>query len=422
MTGFFLVFIVLMIFGAPIAFCLLGGSITYFIINDLPLVIVAQRVFAGANSFTLLAVPGFILAGNIMNTTGVTDRIFKFSEKLVGHITGGLAHANVLASIIFAGMSGAAIADAGGLGAIELKAMKDAGYDDDFSLSVTAASSIVGPIIPPSIPAVVYGTVASVSIGRLFLAGAIPGAIMGISISILIYFQCKKDGYHPNEKSSLKEIIHSFSEAFLAILTPIIIIGGIISGIFTATEAAIIAVFYATLLGFFYNTSNFSSLLENLLSALSTTTSVMFIVSAATAFGFVLSHARFPQMLAISLLNLTDNKFIILILINLFLVLVGMFMDSTPAIIILAPIFLAVTQPLGIDPVHFGIIMIVNLMIGLMTPPVGMVLYVLSNVSSVPFERIASTMKPFLILLFSLLLIFTFVPVITTWLPNLIFG
>jgi tripartite ATP-independent transporter DctM subunit len=422
MAIFLVSFLLLMICGAPIAFSLLGSSMLYFFINDMPLVIIVQRLIAGADSFVLLAVPGFILAGNIMNSTGVTDRIFDFCGKLVGHIKGGLAHANVLASIIFAGMSGAAIADAGGLGAIELKAMKDAGYDEDFSLAVTAASSVVGPIIPPSIPAVVYGTVASVSIGRLFMAGAVPGLIMGLCISILIYFICKKKGFKSQQRESFKNILKSFQNAFFALLAPVVIIGGILIGIFTATEAAIIAVFYAIILGFIYNTTNLSKLLDSFLQSLATTCSVMFIVIAATAFGYVLSSARFPQLIASIFLEFTSNKYLILIFINLFLILVGMFMDSTPAIIILTPIFLPVIKAVGIDPVHFGIVMIVNLMIGLMTPPVGMVLYVLSNVAKVPFERISKSMIPFLIILFILLFIFTFSPGLVNWLPKLIYG
>jgi tripartite ATP-independent transporter DctM subunit len=319
-------------------------------------------------------------------------------------------------------MSGAAIADAGGLGAIELKAMKDAGYDEDFSLAVTAASSVVGPIIPPSIPAVVYGTVASVSIGRLFMAGAVPGLIMGLCISILIYFICKKKGFKSQQRESFKNILKSFQNAFFALLAPVVIIGGILIGIFTATEAAIIAVFYAIILGFIYNTTNLSKLLDSFLQSLATTCSVMFIVIAATAFGYVLSSARFPQLIASIFLEFTSNKYLILIFINLFLILVGMFMDSTPAIIILTPIFLPVIKAVGIDPVHFGIVMIVNLMIGLMTPPVGMVLYVLSNVAKVPFERISKSMIPFLIILFILLFIFTFSPGLVNWLPKLIYG
>jgi tripartite ATP-independent transporter DctM subunit len=381
-----------------------------------------SNLTAGADSFTLLAVPGFILAGNIMNATQLTDKIFNFASKLVGHITGGLAHANVLASIIFAGMSGAAIADAGGLGAIELKAMKDAGYDEDFSLAVTGASSIVGPIIPPSIPAVVFGVAGSVSIGRLFAAGFIPGLIMGLSMMAAIYIICKKKGMKRSKRATLKEIGISVKEGFFALLTPIIIIGGIVGGYFSATEASMIAVAYALILGFAYRTVKLKDLPGIFIEAAETTTSVMFIVCSATIFGWIIAFEQFPQMVASFFLANISSKIMLLLIVNLMLFLIGMFMDSTPAIIILTPVLLPVVQAYGVSPVHFGIIMILNLMIGLCTPPVGMVLYVLSKVSKVPFERIAKAIMPFIIISFILLLIFTFVPAIVTWLPEIMYG
>lgn len=408
-------FLLLMVLGCPIAFCLLCSGTLYFISNDMALIMLVQRLTEGANTFTLLAVPGFILAGNLMNSGEVTDRIFDFCGKLVGHITGGLAHANILASVVFAGMSGAAIADAGGLGAIELKAMHDAGYDDDFSLAVTGASSLVGPIIPPSVPAVVYGTVASVSIGRLFIAGAVPGAIM-------VYIISRKRGYEKEGWCGLRALLHSFRRAFLSLLTVVVILGGILAGIFTPTEAAMIATFYAIFLGFFYRTLTPKKLVQALKEASETTCTVMMIVCGATIFCWILSFERFPQFVANLFLMYCNNKYIALLLINLFLVFVGMFMDSTPSIIILTPVFLPVVTAMGVDPVHFGIIMILNLMIGLLTPPVGMVLYVLSKVSSVPFERICKATVPFIIMFYILLQFITYIPQITLMLPTLMYG
>ena len=398
-------FLLLMGLGCPIAFCLLCSGTLYFISNDMALIMLVQRLTEGANTFTLLAVPGFILAGNLMNSGEVTDRIFDFCGKLVGHITGGLAHANILASVVFAGMSGAAIADAGGLGAIELKAMHDAGYDDDFSLAVTGASSLVGPIIPPSVPAVVYGTVASVSIGRLFIAGAVPGAIMAAAMCIMVYIISRKRGYEKEGWCGLRALLHSFRRAFLSLLTVVVILGGILAGIFTPTEAAMIATFYAIFLGFFYRTLTPKKLVQALKEASETTCTVMMSVCGATIFCWILSFERFPQFVA-----------------NLFLVFVGMFMDSTPSIIILTPVFLPVVTAMGVDPVHFGIIMILNLMIGLLTPPVGMVLYVLSKVSSVPFERICKATVPFIIMFYILLQFITYIPQITLMLPTLMYG
>ena len=422
MAALLVSFLLLMILGCPIAFCLLCSGTIYFMTNHMALIMVVQRLTEGANTFTLLAVPGFILAGNLMNSGEVTDRIFDFCGKLVGHITGGLGHANILASVVFAGMSGAAIADAGGLGAIELKAMHDAGYDDDFSLAVTGASSLVGPIIPPSVPAVVYGTVASVSIGRLFMAGAVPGAIMAIAMCAMVYIISKKRGYRKEEWCGFRALFHSFRRAFLSLLTVVVILGGILAGIFTPTEAAIIATFYAIFLGFFYRTLTLKKLLAALKEASETTCTVMMIVCGATIFCYILSFERFPQMVANLFLTYVDNKYIALFVINVFLVFVGMFMDSSPSIIILTPVFLPVVTAFGVDPVHFGIIMILNLMIGLLTPPVGMVLYVLSKVSSVPFERICKATVPYIIMFYIILQFITYIPQICLALPTWMYG
>ena len=416
------VFLGLMVFGCPIAYCLIVSGTVYFAANGMNLMMLVQRLTEGANTFTLLAVPGFILAGNLMNSGEVTDRIFDFCGKLVGHITGGLGHANILASVIFAGMSGAAIADAGGLGAIELKAMHDAGYDDDFSLAVTGASSLVGPIIPPSIPMVVYGTAASVSIGRLFMAGAVPGLVMAVIMCIMVYIISKRRGYQKEAWCGWRELWRAFRRAFLSLLTVVIILGGILAGVFTPTEAAIVAVFYAVFLGFFYETLTLKKLISAVKEATETTCTVMLIVCGATVFCYILSFERFPQTVANMFLQYVNNKYLALLIINIFLVFVGMFMDSSPSIILLTPVFLPVVMAYGVDPVHFGIVMVLNLMIGLLTPPVGMVLYVLSKVSSVPFERICKSMVPFIIVFYIVLQFITYLPGITLALPRLLYG
>lgn len=245
-------FALLLVLGVPIGFCLFGSSIAYMIANDIPMEMAAQRLGAGPDSFPLLAIAFFVLAGSIMNSAGITSKLFSFAEHIVGHITGGLGHANILASIIFSGMSGSAVADTGGLGAIELKAMRDAGYDEDFSIAITGASSIIGPIIPPSIPAVIFGVTSGVSVGKLFAGGFIPGLIMGGALSVMVYIACKKKNYPKRKRATLRELGVSFKESFFPLLTPVIIMGGIIGGIFTPTEAAIIAVFYALALGFAY--------------------------------------------------------------------------------------------------------------------------------------------------------------------------
>jgi tripartite ATP-independent transporter DctM subunit len=417
----FCVFFLFICLRVPIAYGLFAGSMVYMLTNDINLIMAVQRLAIGVDSFPLIAVPFFIFAGNIMNSAGITLKIFSFANYLVGHLTGGLAHANILASVIFSGMSGAAIADAGGLGAIELKAMKDAGYDEDFSLAITGASSIVGPIIPPSIPAVIYAVTGSVSTGKLFAAGILPGIIMSLMLAVMVYFKCKKAGYAKRKRASIGVILRSFKDAFLALMAPVIILGGIISGVFTPTEAAIIAVFYSILVGFIYGTLDWRELPRMMKETLDITTSVFFIVAAASLFGLVLTISQVPQELAGQFLELFPNKYAALLMINFFLLIIGFFMEPTAAIMILVPILLPITNALGIDPVHFGIIMILNLMIGLLTPPVGMVLYVLSSVSDVPFERIAKVSMPYVLALGGALLFFTFTPQVVMLIPNYFF-
>ena len=422
MLVLFGVFFTLLVVGVPISFALFGSSILYMIINDLPVQMAAARLVSGPDSFPLLAIAFFVLAGSIMNSAGITKKIFSFAEHLVGHLTGGLGHANVLASIIFSGMSGSAAADVGGLGAIELQAMKEAGYDEDFSLAVTGGSSIIGPIIPPSIPAVVFGVASGVSIGRLFVAGFIPGLLMAVAMSILIYFQCKKSGYPKRKKASLKEIAIAYKASFFPLLTPVIIMGGIIGGIFTPTEAAIIAVFYALTLGFAYRAITLKDLPRFLKETLETTIGILFIISSATLFAWVLTVSQFPQSFTASFLSLVSNKYVALILINILLLIVGCFMETTPAQMILVPILLPIVTALGVDPVHFGIIMILNLMIGLMTPPLGLVLFVLSSVSKVTIERLSRAVLPYIFVIGLVLILLTFVPEIVLFLPRIVYG
>ncbi len=357
-----------------------------------------------------------------MNTGGITKRIFSFADHMVGHFTGGLAHTNVVASIIFSGMSGSAIADTGGLGAIELQAMKENGYDEDFSLAVTGASSIIGPIIPPSVPVVLFGVAAGVSIGKLFAAGVIPGLVLGVAMCVLNYFYCKKRKFHKREKASLKEIVVSFGQSFFSIITPFIIMGGIIGGIFTPTEAAIIAVFYALCLGVAYKDIKMKDIPVFLKETLNITVGVLLIISSATLFSWLLTMTQVPQQLAVAIMGLTSNKYVLLLLINILLLFIGLFLDITPAIVIITPVLMPVVTALGVNPVHFGIIMILNLMIGLMTPPVGMILYVLSSVSKVPFERIAKAILPYLAICIIVLLLVTYIPEIAMFLPNALFN
>ncbi len=413
----------LIIIGAPIAIALGGSSALWVYLSEaVPDFTILHRMVNGVDSFPLLAIPFFILAGNLMNVAGLTNQIFNFAKAVVGWLPGGLGHVNIGASIIFAGMSGAAVADAGGLGTIEIKAMSDAGYDLDFSVAVTAASSTIGPIIPPSLPMVIYGVMASASIGRLFIAGFIPGLLMGLSLSILVGYYALKRNYPRDAKFSIKQLGVSFIQGLPALVTPIIIIGGIAFGIFTPTEAAIAAVVYALFLGFIYRTLNFKKLVAISLETAETTAVILLIVAGASIFAWVLTANQVTEQFAALVLGITNNKFLLLLVINILLLIVGCFMETIAAITILTPVLLPVAMQLGIDPIHFGVIMVLNLMIGLLTPPVGMVLFVLTRVAKVSFERAAKATFPFLLPLLIVLFLITYFEPLCMWLPGVLFA
>ncbi|WP_417810874.1 TRAP transporter large permease [Thalassospira alkalitolerans] len=414
---------VLMLLRVPIAFALGLSSVGYVLLAGLPPVVLMHNMINGMNSFPLLAIPFFILAGALMNAAGITSRIFGFARSLVGWTHGGLGHVNVGASVIFSGMSGAAVADAGGLGAIEIRAMREAGYDDDFSVGVTAASSTIGPIIPPSLPLVIYGVMASVSIGKLFVAGIIPGLLMAVSLMVMVWWYSSRRNYPRDVAFRLSNVWRTFVSAFLPLMTPVIIVGGIVSGAFTPTEAAVCAAAYALFLGtVVYRTVDLQSFVRVSMETIETTASVIMIVGAATVFAWILTSNQAAAHFAELLLGLTDNKYLILFLIMMVVLVVGMFMETIAAISILVPVLLPVSVQLGVDPIHLGIIVILNLMIGLLTPPVGMVLFVLSKVSDVPFEKCVTATLPFLIPLILVLILLTYVPAITLYLPDLLYG
>ena len=409
--------------GFPVAIALAGSSAVFVAVTgQVPDMVVAHRMINGVDSFPLLAVPFFILAGNLMNTAGITTRIFEFAKALVGWMRGGLGHVNIGASVIFAGMSGAAVADAGGLGAIEIKAMRDANYDPGFAVGVTAASSTIGPIIPPSLPMVIYGVVAGASIGQLFAAGFVPGLIMAVALMAMVAWYARRRGYPRDQAFQLGRLARTFRHAFLSLLTPVIIVGGILTGAFTPTEAAIAACAWALILGLLvYRTLTWKRFLRVSFDTIETTAVVLFIVAAASIFAWILTSNRVPEQFAALLLSASENPFVILILINLILIIVGCFLETVAAITILVPVLLPIAVSVGVDPVHFGVIMVLNLMIGLLTPPIGMVLYVLSRVANVPFERCVSATAPFLVPLVLVLLLVTFVPALTLTLPTAIY-
>ncbi|XKH61850.1 TRAP transporter large permease [Halomonas sediminis] len=413
----------LLVLGVPIAVSLGGSSLLYVALSgSVPEVVVAQRMISGIDSFPLLAIPFFILAGNLMNNGGITTRIFDFAKALMGWMRGGLGHVNVGASIVFSGMSGAAVADAGGLGTIEIKAMREAGYDEEFAVGITAASSTIGPIIPPSLPMVIYGVMASVSVGQLFVAGLVPGLLMGLVLMLMIFFLARRRGYQRDAAFSWSVLWQTFRRAILSLFTPVIIVGGIMTGAFTPTEAAIAAVVYALFLGgVVYRILTWRRLMKVSMETIETTAVILLIVAGASIFAWILTSNQVAQQVVNLLGPLADNPVATLIIINIVLIIVGCFMETIAAITILVPVLLPLAVASGVDPVHFGVIMVLNLMIGLLTPPVGMVLYVLSRVSNISFEKCMRGTLPFLIPLVISLLLVTFIPAISLWLPTLVY-
>ena len=457
-------FLAMMATGVPVAIAMAGSALIYILLTgDTPPFVVVHRMISGIDSFPLLAVPFFIFAGNLMNNAGITNRIYDFALALVGWLKGGLGHVNILGSVIFAGMSGTAIADAAGLGTIEIKAMRDKGYDLGFSVGVTAASATLGPIIPPSLPFVIYATMANVSVGQLFLAGIVPGVVMAILMMVTVAYYAHKYKWGGDVKFEFARIAKALIElmvvigfplamwaavsagmpfnyalgaglallfladwkfrfdAVMPIMTPILLIGGMATGVFTPTEGAIAACVWALILGLvWYRTMTPRMLVKVSMDTIETTVTVMFIVAAASIFGWLLTATRVTDMVALWVLSFTHSPWVFLLLANLLMLFVGCFLEPTAAILILVPVLLPVVQQLGIDPVHFGLVMVLNLMIGLLHPPMGMVLFVLARVANLSIEKTTMAIVPWLIPLLLSLVLITYVPQIALWLPHLL--
>jgi len=455
-------FLGLMLLGLPVALAMAVSSLLFILATGtVPDVIVAQRMIAGVESFPLLAVPFFILAGNLMNIAGVTGRIYAFAVALVGWMRGGLGQVNIIGSVIFSGMSGTAIADAAGLGTIEIKAMKDHGYSTEFAVGVTAASATLGPIIPPSLPFVIYGMMANVSIGALFLGGLIPGVVMTLMMMVTVGFFAHRNGWGSDTPFSWRQLGAASVEvavvllfpvavwlmiraglspnvaigialvvllaadwwfdfsAVMALMAPVILIGGMTMGLFTPTEAAVAAVIWSLFLGLVrYRSMTLRSLAKATFDTIETTASVLFIVTAASIFAWLLTVSQAAQILSDAIFSITQNKWVFLLLANLLMLFVGCFIDTIAAITILVPILLPIVLKLGIDPIHFGLIMTLNLMIGLLHPPLGMVLFVLARVARLSVERTTMAILPWLIPLLLALAAITYIPDLTLWLPR----
>ncbi len=419
--------LLLFLFGMPAALSM--GVTTLVVvaiergIDSIPFTIIAQRMLYGANSFTLLAIPFFLLAGNLMNAGGITDRIFTFAKAMVGHWRGGMGHVNIVSSMIFSGMSGSAVADAMGLGTVEIKAMRDAGYEDDICIGVTAASATIGPIIPPSIPLVIFGVLANASIADLLIAGIAPGFAMGFALMVMLAIQARIRGYPPGERPSLEMFLRSLAKAILPILTPVILVGGIWTGLFTPTEAAAVAVVYAAILtGFVYRLMTVRKFWEILRRTMYDTAAIMLIIAAANLYGWFLVFAKIPQDFAALMQAVTSDPVIILLMINTLLLIVGCFMESLAAITVLTPILLPVAVGVGIHPVQFGIIMVLNLMIGLLTPPLGMVAFAVGKVAGSTMDKTIKAIIPYYIPLLICLLAVNVFPWLTLGLPSLFKG
>ena len=461
-----IIFLLLMSSGIPVAVAMAGSVLVYVLWSgDMPAFVVIHRMVSGIDSFPLLAVPFFILAGNLMNNAGITNRIYNYALALVGWLKGGLGHVNIVGSVVFAGMSGTAIADAAGLGTIEIKAMKDHGYSSEFSVGVTAASATLGPIIPPSLPFVIYGMMANVSVGALFLAGILPGLLMAVLMMFTVAYFAHKNKWGADIKFEWPRLIKALLEtlvviawplvlwllvtqaglppqatvaaglvvlfaadkyfgfqAVLPIMTPVLLIGGMTTGIFTPTEGAIAACIWAMALGLaWYRTLTWKMFVKVCLDTVETTSTVLFIVAAASIFGWMLTATGVTAAIASWVLAFTREPWVFLLLANLLMLFVGCFLEPTAAITILVPILVPICQQLGIDLVHFGLVMVLNLMIGLLHPPMGMVLFVLARVAKLSVERTTVAILPWLVPLLLSLGIITYIPSVVLWLPKMFY-
>jgi tripartite ATP-independent transporter DctM subunit len=415
-------FALLLALRCPIAIALFLSSLGYLITKGLNLTILAQTMIEGVDSPTLLAVPLYILVGELMNTTGITNRVFNFALALMGHVRGGLGHVNVLGSMIFAGISGSSTADVAGLGRVEIKAMEAAGYRTGFAAAITAASSIIGPIIPPSIHMVIYGAIADVSVASLFLGGVIPGTLMGVSLMAMIYFMARtgREACPVRKRPPLREIYRTFKQALFPILAPLIIVGSLLLGIGTPTESGAIAVAYVVVLGLIYRELTPRNIIEALKRTVFSSVVILFILATSRTFAWALTVERVTDSIIGFIFAFTDNKILILLFINVTLLILGCFETATANLVIITPILVAVAQQIGIDLVHLGVMVVFNLVIGIITPPVGTSLYIVADITKLPFETVAKETMKYIPPLLVVLGLVTYWPQFVLFIPKLL--
>ncbi len=417
------VFLAGLVFGLPIAVALGLSSMAYILYQGLPLVIIPQRMYAGLDVFVLLSIPGFILAGNLMNFGGITERIVRFANALVGWIRGGLGQANIASSLLFGGVSGTAVADAASIGGVMIPGMKKAGYPAPFAAAVTAASSTVGPMIPPSVPMIIVGALSGLSVGRMFMAGAIPGLLLGIAMMVTCYVVSRRNGYPVQAWQGFAELARSFASALWAIAMTALIIGGLVTGVATPTETAVVACIYAFLVGaFVYRGLRIRDVPRIVIQSGVSSAAILALVGFANVFGWILSTERIPQAIVGAVLGITENRILVILLINLVLLFVGMFMETIAALIILFVPLLALATSVGVDPIHFATFAVLNLMLGLTTPPLGVCLFVCGSIARVSLQAVVRAIAPFLICNLAVLMLVSYVPALSTWLPALVFG
>ena len=424
LIALFGIFFLLMGLNCSIAFSMFLSSFAYIVFKGVPLTILAERSSSGLDSFPLVAIPLYIVAARIMNSGGITDRIFNLCLALIGHVKGGLAYVNVIASMIFAGVSGSAMADVAGLGVTEIKAMKADGYDPGYVAAITAATCTIGPIIPPSIIMIIIGVMTETSIGRLFAAGFIPGVLMGLTMMVLVYFDArnvKKKFPPPRRRLTAREMRKAIQAGFLAFMAPVILLTAFFTGIVTPTEAGVIAVLYSILVGFIYGELKFKDLYGVLKDGAEATGMVMLIVAAAQVFAWIVTTEGVAKEAFELIQQFANQKWVILALVNVMLLLMGCIMEGIAIIIITVPVLLPIMRALGIDPVHFGVFLAVNVMIGLLTPPVGIAVYISSNQAGIPVSEGFRKTAPFTIPLVVTLILITYVPDLVLFLPRLIF-